>query len=1147
VALLQVTQTLFIQRDPSSSKPEAILTGKESMHFVKRFTYFLTRRHSAAHQLAQTVAMWFSILFCAVTAQAQTNDAEIIGTVRDSSGGILPGVAIVAERQASGFRLERVTDGSGKFLFPALPAGEYNIYAHRGGFKRYSQKGLVLQIGQVLRLELTLQSGDITEEVNITASESSLQTASAEVSDVIEQRQIVELPLNGRQFLQLALLSEGVIKPPGGTRGAAMQQAGDLVNVAGQRSGHNIYMLDGVKITDEYFNNMAISPSVDAIREFKIQKSMYAAEFGGKASALIHVSTKSGANEYHGSLFEFLRNDAFDAKNFFDDPRKPIPPFRQNQFGGSLSGPGTIPKVYEGRNRSFFFVNYEGQRIRKSVTKTFSVPTAAVRSGDFSGLAPIYDPATTAADGRRSAFADNKIPSDRLDPIAVAFLSKIPLPNQPGNVQNLITALKEITDVNQFNLRLDHQLTSKDLVFGRLTTYRALALQPYGASQLSESLIPGFGRELSTKTNNVALSHTHTFTNNVLNEFRFGWLDVAGGQASFNQGVDFASSVGLQGVTTDPRDVGYPQVTFGGLYNAVGDPVNIITRNNQSYEFFDNVLIQHGAHKIKFGGYFFYLKFRPSNPEAARGVLAFTNRWTSSRAGLTDGNAFAEFLLGAPSAAQVGVGRGDEDARTNWLHVYGQDDWEVTPRLTFNVGLRYEINQHMRAVDNRLSAIDPTAPGGRVVIASDGGGRINPAANALLPLIPIPHVTSAAAGWNRGLLQPDYSRIAPRLGVAWKAPGKHDTVVRAGFGIYLNQWAYSVQQAFARNLPFFLVKNVNIAADALIPNAMTANILATNASGSIGGNNMDHDYRIEYNEAWSLSIQHLITPATMIEAAFLGSRTVGADNSTVRNVPLPGPGPIDARRPIPSLSNFNSIRWDGWSTYNALTLKLERRLARGVAVNGNYTWSKSIDDASDPGGTAFESNLPQNVYDLPSEKALSSFDHRHRFVASFVYELPLGRGTSGWKQRALTGWQSSGIVSWHTGAPFTVNLGVDQANIGAGPAQRPNVLRNPNLSSDRSLERWFDTEAFTLPTAFTFGNAGRNIVYAPGYSGVDFSLQKETSLTERVRLKFRVEAFNLFNHPNFDAPNRIAFTPNFGRIFSAEAPRQLQFGLKLEF
>jgi hypothetical protein len=417
----------------------------------------------------------------------------------------------------------------------------------------------------------------------------------------------------------------------------------------------------------------------------------------------------------------------------------------------------------------------------------------------------------------------------------------------------------------------------------------------------------------------------------------------------------------------------------------------------------------------------------------------------------------------------------------------------------------------------------------------------------LLPLIPIPYVTSKEAGCERGLLQPDYNRIAPRFGVAWRLPGKGDTVIRSGFGIYLNQWAYSVQQALARNLPFFLVKNVNTAADALRPAFTTGNILLANPNGSIGGNNMDYDYRIEYNEAWTLSIQHLLDRSTMIEAAFLGSRTVGADSSTVRNVPTPGPGPINARRPVPALSNFNSIRWDGWSTYNALTLKIERRLARGLALNANYTWSKSIDDASDPGGTAFETNLPQNVYDLPAEKALSSFDHRHRFVASFVYELPFGRGLHGWKKQALAGWQTSGIVSWLTGAPFTVNLGVDQANIGAGPAQRPNLLRDPNLSSGKTPERWFDTSAFALPAAFTFGNAGRNIVYAPGYSDVDFSLQKDFGVTEWVRMKFRAEAFNLFNHPNFDVPNRTAFTPSFGRIFSADASRQLQFGLKIEF
>lgn len=1089
---------------------------------------------------------WLPVLFLVAFAHAQTNTAQLAGTVKDSLGGVLAGANVAVIHDASGFKLERATDESGGFLFPSLPVGEYTISIELLSFRKAVQKGIVLKIGQTIKLDFVLEAGNISDQVNITGSEPLLRTTSAEISDIIENQRIVDLPLNGRQFLQLALLSEGVIKPPGGTRGAAMQQAGDLVNVAGQRSGHNIYLLDGVKVTDELFNNLVISPSVDAIREFKIQKSMYSPEFGGKASALINVATKSGTNNYHGSLFEFFRNDVFDARNYFDDPNKPIPPFNQNQFGGTFGGPVSVPGAYNGRSKTFFFVNYEGQRISKSVTKTFSVPTEAVRNGDFSGLAPIFDPLTTDPAGKRLAFSNNRIPNNRLDPLAQEFLAKVPLPNLPGNVQNLVAALKERTVMNQVNVRLDHQLTTSDSIFGRVTIFKVDTLQPFGTSQLNESLLPGFGRELTTNTDNVALSYTHTFSNNVLNEFRFGWLNVSGGQTSENRGVDFASKAGLLGVTNDPRDVGFPQVSLGGIYSTMGDPTVLIFRFDRSFEIFDNVLIHHRNHTIKFGGYLFHLKFNPSNPEAARGSFSFTNRWSSSQAGLTDGNAFADFLLGYPSTAQVGIGRGEEDARTNWLHAYVQDDWQATPSLTINAGLRYEINQHMEDVDNRLSAIDLSVPGGRFVVASDKHGQISSAASALLPLLPVPFVTSAEAGWPRGLLQHDYNRFAPRIGLAWKPPGK-STVIRAGFGIYLNQWAYSVQQALARNLPFFLAKSINTAADALIPNLTTRDILTSNAIGSIGGNNMDHDYRIEYNEAWSLSIQHLLTPTFLLEASYLGSRTVGADSSTVRNVPEPGPGPIAPRRPFPALSGFNTIRWDGWSTYHALTLKAEKHLSRGISFFANYTWSKSIDDASDPGGTSFENNLPQDVRDLNAERGLSSFDHRHRFVSSYIYELPFGKQANGWRERAFSGWQVGGIVTLQSGAPFTVNLGVDRANIGAGPAQRPNLLRDPNLSSGRTPERWFDTSAFSLPDAFTFGSAGRNLVFAPGYSDVDFSIQKTTSLTESVRLKFRAEAFNLFNHPNFDVPNRIAFTPNFGRIFSADASRQIQLGLKVEF
>ena len=347
------------------------------------------------------VEVVLAIFLMAGTTAAQFNTAEVAGVVRDVSGAVLPGASVTAVQAATGFVSEQRTNANGEFLLASLPVGPYTITVGFDGFKPV-RRSVALLIGQKVRLEFALEVGSVTEEITITTDGSStglIQTENAEVSDVIENRRIVNLPLNGRQFMDLALLSDAVVKPPAGTRGSALQQAGNVVNVAGQRSGHNIYLLDGVKVTDEYFNNLVVSPSVDAIQEFKIQKSQYPAEFGGKASALVNVATKSGTNEFHGTLFEFLRNDKFDASNFFDDPNATIPPLRLNQFGGTLGGPLR-------NNRTFFFLNYEGERIHKSVTKTFTVPTEAMRRGDFSGLAPIYNPLSTDASGQRTGFRE---------------------------------------------------------------------------------------------------------------------------------------------------------------------------------------------------------------------------------------------------------------------------------------------------------------------------------------------------------------------------------------------------------------------------------------------------------------------------------------------------------------------------------------------------------------------------------------------------------------------------------------------------------------------------------------------------------------------------------------------------------------------
>jgi hypothetical protein len=1077
-----------------------------------------------------------ALLLSGLPALGQMNTGEISGGVKDLSNSVLPGATIVAQQTETGQKFTAVSNGSGEYLFAQLPVGAYSMSVSATNFKQSALSRIEIHASDRLRRDFILQVGDRTELVIVREDAGSVELESAEIRDVIGRQQVVDLPVKGRQFLDLAMLSPGVVRPPGGTRGDAMQQAGNLVNVLGQRSGHNLYLMDGVAITDEHFNNMVIAPSIDAIEEFNIEKTSYAPEFGGKSGAVINVVSRSGSNNPHGSLFEFVRNNVFDAKNFFDSPAAPIPPFRQNQFGGSLGGPVR-------KNKTFFFMSYEAQRVRKSLTQTFSVPTAAMRRGDFFGLPTIYDP-TAIASGQRQPFPNNQIL--KLDPVAVALLAQIPLPNLPGIAQNLRATGNQRINGNQYSARLDHQFSGNDTTYLRASLFDAREVDPFGSGVLQESLLPGFGRNLSTHAINGVAGWTHAFNANVLNEARFGFLTVVGGQTSPNAGNSFAVQTGLQGVTTNPLDIGYPQVSFGGQFTTMGDPALFTFRNNRDFEFYDNVIWHKSRHTIKFGAYAMHYNLRPVNPNGARGILSFTPRWTSSTAGLADGNAFADFLLGYPTTAQVGLGRATMDATTNWGQFYLQDNWQITPNLKIDVGVRYEYNQNMTDANNQIAAIDTSISGGRFVIASDGSGNISPAASALLPFLPIPYVASSAAGWNNSLLVPRSLRLAPRAGLAWNLPGSRlKTVIRAGLGIYPNQAAYSIVTNLAQNLPFFVTKTVNSTAT-LSPSFTTENALTANTVGTVGGNNLDHNFKIEYNEVWNVNLERELTSSTLLSLAYIGSRTVHADSATVLNVPLPGPGAIAARRPIPQLSQISDIRWNGWATYHALTLAAKRRLTKGLIFDANWTWSHSIDDASDPGATLNETNLPQNVYNLAAEKAGSSFDHRHRVVVSFIYQLPLVRKSNGWTHALFGQWQAGGNFAAQSGAPFTVNISSDQANIGAGPAQRPNVSGNPN-DGPKTPQQWFNTSVFSLPALYTFGNAPRNAVIGPGLQEFDLSLQKDIQLREATKLQFRAEAYNLFNHPNFNIPSRTAFTANFGSISSAQDSRQLQLALKLLF
>jgi hypothetical protein len=1074
------------------------------------------------------------LAYAATPGFSQMNTGEIDGVVLDPTGAVVLNAAVTAVETSTHLKYTTKTNAAGEYLLAQLPVGRYELTVNIEGFKQIVQPSVELHAGDRLRLSFTLELGEQSETLTVSVTPGLLQVESAAIQDTIEQQQVIDLPLKGRDFIDLVGLAPGVTIPPAGTRGSALQQTGTSYGILGQRSGHNLYLVDGVSVTDEAFNNLVLSPSVDDVQEVNINQTSYDAEFGGKSGGVINVITKSGSNNIHGSVFEFVRNDIFDAKNFFISPTSSKPPFKQNQLGASIGGP--IQK-----NKSFFFADYEGVRIRQSETQLFHVPTALQRTGNFTGSGTVEIPGTT------TMFANDTLPA--IDPVAAAILARIPMPT-PGlaGSNNLDQTALSTTDVNQYNARIDHTFSASDSVFVRGSIFDANGFLPFGSSALNEALFPAFGYNLRTHTDNLSATWNHVFSTSWINELRFGWMWVGGGETSPNRGNNFAGQTGLQGVSTNPLDTGFPDVTITG-FSSLGESTQYVSRKDNDYELYDNVIWHHGTHTVKFGGYFFHLDFDPVNAQNARGTFAFTGKWT--------GNALGDFLLGDPNQGTAGVqGRGNLQGRTNWAQFYVEDGWQIISSLKLDIGVRYEYNQNVTDANNNMSIVNNLVPGGEFVIASNSQGQISPSAAALLANIPIPHITSAQAGWNNSLLQGRPLRLAPRIGLAWALPD-HKTVIRSGFGIYTNQAAYNIIQNAALNLPFYFAKTVTNSTT-LCGGAVcnTEGILGVPANGSVSANNINHDFKIEYNNVWNLSLERVLSPTTSFQAQYIGSYTVHADNETYQNLfPDDGLNPASGlhARPIPSMSGFPSVTWDGWEKYNALALTFTQRAWHGFTLNSTYTWSKALDDASNPGADNAGPNFPQDPANLAAEKGLSDFDHRHRFVTNFLYQIPFLRNSQGWIHTAFSGWEVGGIWTLQSGAPFTVNLSTDVASNGeplSAPSQRPNLTCNPN-SGPKTTAKWFNTACFAMPNPFTYGNAGRDIVIGPGLDDFDAMLMNAFPLRENMKLQFRLDIFNFLNHPNFNAPvgaGRIfSASSSFGSITSAQDPRDMQFSLRLVF
>ncbi|MCI0627547.1 MAG: TonB-dependent receptor [Acidobacteria bacterium] len=1069
---------------------------------------------------------------------SQGTTASIVGEVYDPSEAVVPGAEVRAVHVGTGTVRTALTSEAGRYVFRNLQIGRYTVSVEVPGFKKAQVSDVTLLIDQTAQIDLHLQAGEITETVNVEGSILPLlNTTTSDVGEVVQNQRIVELPLNAREFLMLTRLSPGVT---GNIPGALASLQGEWAgfNASGLRQEFQMVSLHGIINVDPQNNALGVRPSVDAIQEFKIQTTNFSAELPSKGGAVVNIAIKSGTNKFHGSLFEFNRNSAFSARNFFDGQDRKV--LNQNQFGGTVGGP-----VF--KNQTFFFAAYEGRKIRRPQTDIGTMPTSDQRRGIFDpGLfGIIYDPLTWDPNTlRRQPFPENRIPADRINPVSQKVLEFVSLPNKPGVVNNINRGYSFADDLGILNARFDHHFGDKDVLMFNFNINDQTRSEP---GSLPPLLIAGFGEGVGGwnqvfDRGHYNLTYTRFLSPAFTNEFRAGAVRAHNYRLGRNTGKNFAKDIfNIPG--SEPRDTytDFPQFSVAGYH---------LPRENVSSERWQGVF-QAGDHLTWIRrnhsfktGFDFFLSTSVDLTCNCAGAFTFSGQYVSAGRAAPNADAFAQFLLGYPNNMERIDVRDKGYFYGKSYGMYFQDDWRVTNRLTFNLGLRYDFAGPIREKNNHMANFDPSAgqvvyPRGAVLEDCD------PVTGICKPFVPSFPFRFAN---DRFLYESDKGLLAPRFGFAYQLTPK--IVLRSAYGIFTNNHhhtRYEVNSSY--NVPWRLTPR--IITDPDVPNArldigFQGPHFARAASPLLNTPRPIVGWRNSYAQMWNLGFQIGLTSDMMLDLAYVGTKGTHATARIQENLPLPGPGIVDSRRPVPSIGRVEKYISDLNSHYHSFQAKLNRRFAKRLALNVAYTLSKAIDNNSADVGTLTDK---QETIENPflirqSTRGLSGFDLPQVFVFNYIWELP-GPQT-GFLKHLAAGWQMTGIWTMQSGWPFTVDA-PSRTNNGTG--SRPDRICDGALGNP-TVARWFDTSCFVTPEIFTYGNSGRNILRTDGVVNVDAGLSKSWPLPvlgEGGRLQFRAEFFNLFNHANFGPPARVIGTRDVGSVTTAAPGRELQFGLKVNF